>query len=266
MFLLCHHISGLISSGNSSPWCFIVLQHFTLSIKPKGENFLSMSSSVTTLLWQIMSKFWLLFSLDENLNLFIVKFRGFQMVQWKLQCCHYSLFTGEIVSFDCQVRQRVWKTFSIMMLGMYRAFSRFQMSFNLCSIGDCGPEQRGKIWVEVAGDNELIILTLCFLVKSLPRIICPLNPAVKDTWLANPPDLSISQCPQAVRNSWKTSMFSWFLSGLRIWNNGETQWECLLSLADISMPILVNHYQTQERCGFGSFCAWLNRIVIRNAL
>lgn len=153
-----------------------------------------------------------------------------------------------------------------MMLGMDRAFSRFQMCFNLCSIGDCGLEQKGMIWVKVAGGNELITFDPMFSCEKCATNNLPSGPCSKDTWLANPPRfvyLTVSSCCQELMEN-TFIQFSWFLSGLRIWNSGEIQWECLMSLADLSMLILINYYQAQETCGFGPLCAWHNRIFTKN--
>lgn len=117
-----------------------------------------------------------------------------------------------------------------MMLGMYWDFSRLQMCFNLWIIGDCGLDQRRKIWVQVAGGNELITFPPMFSSKKCAMNNLPSGLCSKDTVLANPSRfvyLTVSSCCQELMEN--TSIhFSWFLSSLRIWKSGETQWECLL--------------------------------------
>lgn len=122
-----------------------------------------------------------------------------------------------------------------MMLDMYRDFSRLQNVFQSVQHGDCGLEQRGKIWVKVAGGNELITFVPMFSWEKWAMNNLHSGPCSKDTWLTNPPRfvyVTVSSCCQELMEN-TSIQFSWFLSALRVWNSGETQWECLLSLADV---------------------------------
>lgn len=137
-----------------------------------------------------------------------------------------------------------------MMLGMYSAISQCQMCLSACSIGDCGPEQRGKIWVIILiwvnihsmwMNNifpfEWIILPVCFPAKSTPSIVWSLVHAVGILTMS-------SCCKELMENTSIQSL--WFLDALRIWNSGGNKSQCLLSLTDLSMIILGKHYLTRE--------------------